>query len=233
MRRLRLVQSGKARLLVGPEGMYSYYHPDRVFTGLGWDAQTASTLLLKRPVQSILILGLGGGTVARQCRALYPVADIIGVDINEGVIKWAYDHFNLSSIGVRPFVSSGQDYLRDTASRFDVIIDDMWWPALHSPKPVHTEPGWAELISSRLNEGGMYAVNLFSTAEDPDEVADAIKRLKAHFTSLREVLPRPPEETAVVVAGRDLHTPREAGAKLRRLPKPLADGLQHVRFLAS
>ena len=228
---LRISRSGKSVRLVGPEGLYSYYHPEHLFTRLGWDAQTASTLLLRRPVRSILILGLGGATVARQCRALYPGADITGVEISESVLRMARAHFGLDSLGVCVSVTSGQKYLRIARRPFDVIIDDMWWPQLNHPKPVHQEPEWAESVRSRLNEGGMYAVNLFSRSAAPHEVEAAVGRLQKCFTSLREVLPGPPEETSVVAAGSDLCEPREARAKLKRLPGALAIGLRHVRFL--
>jgi spermidine synthase len=231
MGNLYLARSGKTIRLVGPEGTYSYYHPDILFTGLGWDAQTASTLLLRRPPRNILILGLGGATVARQCRVLYPHAEIVGVEINGDVIKLAYEHFNLDSINVFVIGKAGQDYLKRTRRRFDAIIDDMWWPELHSVKPLYVEPKWAELVRSRLNPEGLYAVNLYSRAPDSAEVRTAIKLLKPYFQELREVLPGPPGETATIVGGFNLCSPREARAKLRLLPAPVAEGLQHVRFL--
>src|SRR5216684_2411616 len=94
---LRLIQRGKSVRLQAPEGTFSYYHPDKLFTGLGWDSQTASLLLVKRPLRSILILGLGAGTVARQCRAVFPQTAIVGVDINEKIVNLAYRHFHLRS----------------------------------------------------------------------------------------------------------------------------------------
>lgn len=64
----RLTRQGEAVYLDAPEGTFSYYHPREIFTGFSWDALSASPLLARRRVESILILGLGGGTAARQCR---------------------------------------------------------------------------------------------------------------------------------------------------------------------
>lgn len=217
--------------LLGPEGTYSYYHPDILFTGLGWDAQTASTLLSRRPVKKVLILGLGGATVARQCRVLYPHAEITGVEINGAVINLAYKYFDLDSINVVVVNTSGQDYLKKTRRRFDAIIDDMWWPKLHSPKPIYVEPKWVELVRSHLGPDGLYAINLYSRTLDAYEVTTAIKLLKPYFEELREVRPGPPQETATIVAGFNLCAPREARAKLQLLPPSIIRGLQHVRFL--
>lgn len=228
---IRLVQRGKSVRLQAPEGIFSYYHPNHLFTGLGWDAQTASLLLMKRTVRSILILGLGGGTVARQCRAVFPEAAIVGVDIDRKVIKLAYEHFDLGSINTEVVALSGQHYLRTMRRRFDAIIDDMWPPEPFSPKPALTESDWLTLIRSRLQHDGVYALNLYSRQENPRELAIASRRLRTRFPDLREVCPGP-GQTTVIAAGSDLRLPRQAYARVRRLPKHCASGLNHVKFVA-
>jgi spermidine synthase len=155
MEMIRLRRSGEAVMLTAPEGNFSYFHPRCLFTGLGWDAETASLLLLKRPVKALLILGLGGGTVARQCRALFPDAEITGVEINQRVVELAYEHFNLDSLKINAVVMPGQLFLAKSLHRFDAIIDDMWLPEPQSPKPVLVDPRWIDLVSSRLKPSGM------------------------------------------------------------------------------
>jgi spermidine synthase len=226
---LTLVQRGKSRRLNGPEGTYSYYHPKHIFTGLGWDAESASLLLARDPVRSILMLGLGGGTVARQCRKLFPKASILGVELDEDVIELAYRSFDLRSICVKAVAMPGEEYLRKTSRRFDAIIDDMWLP--HSPdqKPVLTDPDWSARVFSRLNSGGIYAVNLYSRSESRFQASQAVKQLAGIFRTLREVRPGP-GETTVIAAGSNLRTPRESRSRLRRLPPDVADALNHVSF---
>ena len=226
---VHLIQRGKSMRLQAPEGTFSYYHPNNLFTGFGWDAQTASLLLLKHPIRSILILGLGGGTIARQCRALFPYIKIVGVEIDQRIIEIAYEHFNLNSLNVEVNIMPGQTYLRQTRCTFDAIIDDMWLPEPYSPKPVLTESDWALLVRSRLKALGIYGVNLYNRQENRIEVTTAIKRLKATFPLLREIRPRL-GSTTVIAAGSVLHTPQEARIKLRHLSKPIFAGLKHVRF---
>lgn len=229
MKLLTLVRQGKAHRLNAPEGTYSYYHPERLFTGLGWDAQTASLLLASRVVDSILILGLGCGTVARQCRAIFPEAQIVGVELNPKVLELAYRKFALGSVGIEVEATAGQTYLRKTPKLFDAIVDDMWLPLAADAKPVLIEPDWAQLVQSRLSRDGMYAVNLYSRQESRYEARLAAKRLALVFCSLREVRPGP-GETTVIAAGLNLTTPRQARARLRHLPKELAADLAHVSF---
>lgn len=229
MELLTAVHRGKAYRLKAPEGTYSYYHPQRLFTGLGWDAQTASLLLAKRTVSSILILGLGCGTVARQCRALFPTAVIAGVDLNREVLDLAYRDFALGKIGINVVAVSGQAYLTETSLKFDAIIDDMWLPSAPGAKPVLVEPDWPQLVNSRVSSKGIYAVNLYSRTESRWEARTAVKRLAGEFCALREVRPGA-GQTTVIVAGSNLSEPREARAKLRRLPAVFARGLSHVKF---
>ena len=222
-------KSGKAVTIEGPEGTYSYYHPNHLFTGCGWDAETASLLVLKRPVESLLILGLGGGTVARQCRALFPEAEIVGLEVSARVLKIAYQHFDLRSLNVETLNASGPAFMRSTRKRFDAIIDDMWPSDPDSTKPLFVEADWATLVSSRLKPTGLYAVNVYSRKESSYEASGAAKLLKSVFRCLREIY-HEPGPTTVIVGGNDLHRPKDARVRLQHLPLPMARGLQHVRF---
>ncbi|MFN2491291.1 MAG: spermidine synthase [Pyrinomonadaceae bacterium] len=228
MELLTLVRHGRALRLKAPEGTYSYYHPQHVFTGLGWDAQTGSLLLAKK-MNSILMLGLGGGTVARQCRALFPNAVIVGVELERRVINLAYRQFALGAAGVKVVAMEGETYLRRTDRRFDGIIDDMWLPLSADQKPVLADPAWSRLVRSRLTACGIYAVNLYSRNESPYHVKTAVSRLARIFPALREVRPAS-GQTTVIAGGVDLCTSREARANLRRLPGTFAHDLSHLRF---
>ena len=84
-------------------------------------------------------------------------------------------------------------------------------------------------ISSRLKPGGIYAANLYNREESSYEVVTAVGRLKTDFKCLREVSPGY-RVTTIIAAGDDLHTPKEARIKLKRLAPTFALGLKHVRF---
>ena len=226
---LTLAQHGKVFRLVAPEGTYSYYHPEKLFTGLGWDAQTASLLFATQAIESILILGLGGGTVARQCRALFPEAHITGVEVNPHVLDLAHQKFALGALDIETINSSGESFIKSTSAVFDAIVDDMWLPNATDVKPVFVEPDWPRLIAARLKNSGLYAVNLYSRAESSYEVRTATRRLAAEFETLREVQP-PMGQTTVIVAGRKLSSPRQARDRLRSLPRQFADELRSIKF---
>jgi spermidine synthase len=196
---------------------------------LGWDAETASLLLAKNAVGSLLILGLGGGTVARQCRTLFPDAVIVGVELDQRVIDLAYQRFALRSTGLKVIAMAGENYLRKTNRTFDAILDDMWLPHHPDQRAVLTDPEWSKLVFSRITPRGMYAVNLYSRSESRNQASGAVNRLRSTFPTLCEVRPGP-GETTVIAGGRNLCTPRETRAKLRSLPPSLAAALAHVSF---
>ncbi|HJQ33418.1 MAG TPA: hypothetical protein VJ866_14625 [Pyrinomonadaceae bacterium] len=229
-RDVRLSRAGRSVKIVAPVGTFSYYHPRQPFTGYGWDTQSASLLLLDPEPDSILILGLGGGTAARQCRLMFPRASIVGVDSDPRVLELAYRHCDLRSCGVEVRLTTGTEFLRRTRRRFCAVIDDMWPPERGGPKPIFCEPDWMRLVRSRLRPRGLYAVNLYSRRAHASEVPSAIRLLAPHFRELRELRPGL-GPTAVLAAGDELLSPRAARARLARLPNRWAGALGHVSFL--
>ena len=79
-----------------------------------------------QPRKTVLILGLGGGTVARQLRTLAPDAAITGVDIDPGIVDLARRHMALDALGVEVVVGQADRFLAETGRRFDAIIDDLF-----------------------------------------------------------------------------------------------------------
>ncbi len=227
---LRLSRSGRSVKIIAPIGTFSYYHPQQPFTGYGWDTQSASTLLLTRDPASILILGLGGGTVARQCRLMFPQAKIVGVDSDPRIVEMGYRNCDLGSSGVEVHVTTGSQFLRKNRQHFCAIIDDMWPPEHGGHKPIFCEPNWPRLIRSRLKPWGLYAVNLYSRRAHAGELKSAIRRLGPHFLEMRELRPGL-GPTAVVAVGDELLTAKRAGARLAHLQNDCAEGLSHVKFL--
>lgn len=227
---LRLVVRGNCVRLKAPVGTFSYYHPNHIFTGFSWDAQTASLLFRRRPIESILILGLGGGTIARQCRMLYRGAVIIGVEIDPWVIQMAHDYFGLNSLNVEVVNSSADDYLDQCETKFDAIIDDVWCAESEESRAVLCNDGWLRRATRNLNFDGVYSANLWNRLSRHPQISEVGERLKHIFSVVREVHPTF-GPTSVIAAAREMLTPREARSRMRKLPPAIRHGLKHVRFV--
>ncbi|MCF6253459.1 MAG: hypothetical protein L3J38_01780 [Thiomicrorhabdus sp.] len=62
------------------------------------EAQILAHHQQNRPVQRILMLGMGGGSIARQLNMLLPNASIHIVELRQAVIDIAYDYFELPNV---------------------------------------------------------------------------------------------------------------------------------------
>ncbi len=137
-------------------------------------------LLFCATPQSILMIGMGGGSLARYCHKTLPHADITVVEINPHVIALR-DRFQVppESSRFRVVQADGVDHARDgltSGERHDIILLD----AFHFD-------GAQESISSRaffkvcrslLSPRGVLVVNLDG---DPDQCLPVLARLGAAF----------------------------------------------------
>ncbi len=171
---------------------YATWHPRHVFTGYSWDGLTLGCLLRHDgPPRSVLILGLGGGTVSRQLRTLLPDVRIVGVEIDDGVIDLARRHLHLDDSDVEVHVADAYDYLAQTSERFDVVIDDLFLTGADDVVRARVPEGdTLSLVRSRVAEGGVVVANVIT-----DAGAHAVVRRKtraafrAGFASCRVVTP--------------------------------------------
>jgi predicted membrane-bound spermidine synthase len=151
---------------------FATWHPRLRMTGYSWDALAAACLLRAGgPPRSVLMLGLAGGTVARQLRALAPEAAITGVDIDAEVVNLARRHMALDELRIEVVISDADRFLSETERRFDVILDDLF---LSGPTDVTRarEPigSRLDLVKDRLTPGGIVATNLITDGVGPHQV---------------------------------------------------------------
>lgn len=154
---------------------FASYHPEQRFTGYSWDALTAACLLKARTPQSVLLLGLGGGTVVRQLRFLLPHVEIVAVELDALLIELARDHMGITDADTAIVHDDAFKYVRKTRRRFDVIIDDLFLCGdddVYRPEAVAGE--WLDVLKRRLTDGGVVVANLI-TDRGHQDVGDATK----------------------------------------------------------
>jgi spermidine synthase len=181
-----LEQSDGATLLMTDLGAFSIYHPTHVFTGRGWDAQVAITYFLASTPRDILLLGLGGGTAARQFRTLYPRARIVAVEIDASVVDVAKRSFDLLASDVEVVCASAETYVAKSTRRFDVIIDDAWPFGCQAARSASVDTEWPEKLRRRLRHDGVVGINLYSASRDAATRSTVIARLKEVWSCIRE-----------------------------------------------
>jgi spermidine synthase len=177
---VRIEDEGEARSLVVDETFASFYRPGEVVTRCVWDAIAAPLLWLPPSRRRrILLLGLGGGSVARLARALAPDAEIVGVELDREVVRLARRHLDLDALSVRVEITDALDFLERDRSRYQAILEDVFvgqGDRVHKPDWI-PEPGH-RLALARLARGGVFVSNTI------DEHARIARWMRARFPAL-------------------------------------------------
>jgi len=200
---------------------YATWHPARVMTGYSWDALSVGCLLRpKGPPASVLILGLGGGTVARQLRAFAPDCRIVGVEIDAGVVDIARRHLHLDD-SVEVHIEDAYRWLASSSERFDAIIDDLFLTGATDVVRARVPDGdTLGLIRARVRPGGVVVANLITDVGDHARVRRQTRAaFRESFASSRVVTP-PRGLNEILVGGDDtvgLRHIRSARARLAGL----------------
>jgi spermidine synthase len=134
-------------------------------------------LLFNPAPRSILMIGLGGGSLPKYCHRHLPQCDITVVEINPAVISLR-EAFQVPPDGPRFRVvpADGADYLRQTAERHDVILVD-GFGAQGQPEALATQDFY-DACRAALHPDGVLVVNLDS---DPDTSEPLLARLEHSF----------------------------------------------------
>jgi spermidine synthase len=133
--------------------------------------------------QRALILGHGGGSLAKWLAQRWPTLAVDTVEVDPAVARAAEQYFGYSlPANHHLYVKDARAFFRTTDARYDVIWVDVF--ARHLiPFHLTTEEFFAEL-RAHLNPTGVVAVNLASSAAGPDR-----QRTFAVVTTLRRVFP--------------------------------------------
>jgi spermidine synthase len=159
---LEIWKSGHATEFRVEGAVHAWFHPRRFLTGLAWDLIAAGALLHpdRRP-QSVLMLGLAGGTSFRILRHLLPGCRLTAVDIDFEIIDLARKHMDLDAVGIEVIAGDAYPWLVQNRRTFDVVIDDIY---LAGKTDVFRPRAWDAGLLGNLRRatapGGLLAVNL-------------------------------------------------------------------------
>lgn len=223
--RVRVQTSRYGRELIVDETFASFQRSGgEIATGSVWDA-IAAPLLALSPARrkKVLLLGLGGGSVARIIRALAPEALIVGVELDAEVVAAARAHFGLSALGLEVIVDDAQAVLRRERRRFDLIIEDVFIGRGDDVR----KPDWIpapglDLAASRLRPDGLLVSNTLGEA----------RKVGAHLRRLFPALLRidvEEYENRIHVAGPESLDARTLRAAVARDPV-LGESVACMRF---
>ena len=165
-------------------GVQSVYMKDDTLTGLYYDYAMAAPLMVpdKNPdSMEVLILGMGTGTYATQCRKYFGDMNIEGVEIDEKITKLSRKYFALpDDINVTTY--DGRAFLNASDRKYDVIMVDAYQDITIPFQMSSVE--FFRLVKSHLNENGVMVVNMNMRGNDDGDInqylADTISSVFAN-----------------------------------------------------
>lgn len=105
-------------------GVQSLYMKEGGLTGMYYDYAMAAPLMVPdKPVEDmdVLILGMGTGTYATQCRKYFGDMNIEGVEIDEKITELSREYFSLPE-DVKVTTYDGRAFLQAVDTAYDVIM---------------------------------------------------------------------------------------------------------------
>lgn len=182
--------------------IHAAYHPRRFLSGLAWDLIAAGALLRPAgPPQSILMLGLAGGTSCRVLRHLLPTCQITAIDIDAQLVEMAHEHMNLDALDIEIITTDAYPWLAINRRTFDVVFDDIY---LAGKTDVFRSREWNPELLGHLRRAvapeGILGVNLVTGSGHRNMQTHTRRIIQHAFPAVRSL--RTPETmNEVLIAG--------------------------------
>jgi spermidine synthase len=176
------------RELVLNEGhaIHSIYNPNEVLTGWYWDYFLAAPYFNSGAaagrVQRVGIIGLAGGTIARQFTAAYGPVPIDGVEIDPAIVAAGRKYFGMTEPNLHVHIADGRTYLRASHETYDVVAVDAFQQP-YIPFQLTTKEFFEE-VRAHLSPTGVICLNTGHTRTDYRLVQAFVNTLSQVFPSV-------------------------------------------------
>lgn len=178
---------------IGRQTCFDTRHPDRIV--MNYPQMMLGALYANPTPQSILIIGLGGGTLPRALAQLLPQSRIDIVEIDPAVVQVARKYFSFAAGGhLRVIELDGRVYVRRALReehRYDLIMLDAF-DHEYIPEHLLTQEFLRE-VRSLLAPGGVLVANTFSSSRLYDHESTTYAAVFPQFFNLKR-------ENRVIVA---------------------------------
>jgi len=140
------------------------YLDDPFETSFSYPQYLHLAMAAKPDARSVLIVGLGGGSLVKRMWRDYPQMTIDVAEIDPVVVDVAYDYFELpNDERINVVAEDGRRFLRASKKRYDIIVMDAYY-ADALPSHLTTEEFFKEL-DAHLTPGGVVAYNVIASVE--------------------------------------------------------------------
>jgi spermidine synthase len=198
---IQVLKDGDSYLLALNEGhaIHSIYNPSQLLTGGPWDYFMVGPLFAHKPtaVDNALIIGLAGGTAAREISVAYPGVHIDGVEIDPEIAKLGRRYFGLNDLtNLNVTVEDGRYFLNQTHQQYDLIAIDAYRQP-YIPFQLTTKEFFEE-VDNHLTENGVTVINVGRTETDYRLVDVIASTMKAVYPNVYVIDTKDYDNTMVI-----------------------------------
>lgn len=169
------------------QGIHSIYHPDTLEYGGPWQQFLVAPFFNPAPfdpgqVQSMAIVGLAAGTVARQATAVFGSIPIDGFEIDPKIIQVGQKYFDMNMPNLKPIAQDGRYGLAHSHNTYSIIVVDAYRPPYI---PWHlTTREFFQMARDHLTPDGVVAINVGRSPSDRRLVDGMVGTLRSVFPSV-------------------------------------------------
>ena len=169
-------------------GVQSIYKKNQTLSGMYYDYALMSPFFLENSDAEkkldVLVLGMGTGTFAKQCKYYFPNSKIDGVEIDEKIVNLSKEYFGLKEDEATVYVNDGRTFLAGReAGMYDIVMVDAYHD-ITIPFHMSTTEFFAE-IKEHLNPGGVIMININMRSENSTEIVDYLTQtLKSNMNKV-------------------------------------------------
>ncbi len=151
------------------QGIHSQWHPTQYAYGRTWDFFLTGPYFNAPPysperVQSLALIGLAAGTIARQYTYVYGAIPIDGIEIDPLIIEVGRRYFGMDMPNLTAYAQDGRYMLNYLDRRYSIIGIDAYRPPYI---PWHlTTVEFFEEVRAHLTDDGVAVINVGRTQTD-------------------------------------------------------------------
>lgn len=156
-------------------GVQSIYKKNHTLSGFYYDYALMAPFFINdintEKNFNVLVLGMGTGTFAKQCKYFFPNSRIDGVEIDQKIVNLSKKYFELKDEEATVYVNDGRTFLSGKdAAMYDVVMVDAYHD-ITIPFHMSTTEFFSE-IKKHLNPNGVIMININMRSDKNTEILD-------------------------------------------------------------
>jgi spermidine synthase len=156
-------------------GVQSIYKKDHALSGYYYDYGLMAPLFSKNTTfdskLDVLVLGMGTGTYAKQCKRYFPNCKTDGVEIDPKIVDLSKKYFELKEDEANIYVNDGRTFLMGSEARkYDLIMVDAYHD-ITIPFHMSTVEFFSK-VNEHLKANGTILININMRSEKNNEITD-------------------------------------------------------------